>query len=147
MNKFIPALKDKAIFLGWISGLILAGSLLWSLTFPFRSACLMRAVNKNLILIDDDRVLASPIRQPYTGQFPLGCWYTIAGSESLFFVFTIMGEGSLIPCGAEISKDGRMKELVPLGLHARQFMERMPGGLIQIYTRRIESAVAGKRGI
>ena len=146
MNEVVPVLKDRAILFGWIAGLVLAGSLLWSLTFTYRSVCLMRMVNKNLVLMNDERVLSAPIRQPYTGKFPLGCWYTLTDSDSVFFVFVIMREGILIPCGAEITKDGKMRELAPLGLHARQMMLRLPDGLIQVYARRIETAAA-KGGI
>jgi hypothetical protein len=141
----IPLLKDRAVLAGWIVGLVLAAALLWSLTFPFRSVCLMRSVNRSFIETGDDRRLLAPLSRPPKGQFPFGCWYNLDKQETLFFVFTVMRDGMLVPCGAEIS-GGRVTEIVPLGSHALQVMERIPPGLIQVYTHRIESALAADRG-
>ena len=146
MTVFASGLKDKAILLGWITGLILAAVLVWSLTFNFRSACLMRSANRSLADMEDSRRLVTPLRRPFSGQFPLGCWYTVAESDSVFFVFTVMRDGILVPCGAEISGEGKVKNIVPMGNHARQVLERIPPGLIHIYTRRIESAITLNRG-
>jgi hypothetical protein len=83
---------------------------------------------------------------------PLGCWYRVSGTDSLFFVFSIMRGGILVPCGAEISANGKLVEVIPLGGHARQVMSQIPQGMIQVYVRRIESAAfvltsaAGKGG-
>jgi hypothetical protein len=139
------ALKDRAILAGWIAGLILAGALLWSFTFPFRSSCLMRSVNRTFVETGDERRLLTPLSQPVKGQFPFGCWYTLDKPDTLFFVFTVMRDGIFVPCGAEIS-GGDVTEIVPLGNHARQVMERIPPGLINVYTNRIESALAVSRG-
>jgi len=142
MKDMTLELKDKMVFAGWIAALILVASLLWSLSFPFRADCLMRATNKVLIAMDDRRHLAAPVLRPSTGPAPLGCWYRLYESGSLFFVFTVMREGILVPCGAEISEQGQVVEIIPLGNHARQVMERIPQGLIQVYVRRIESGAA-----
>ncbi|MDR0289335.1 MAG: hypothetical protein LBI06_00180 [Treponema sp.] len=144
-------MKDKAILFGWIAGLLLIVSLLWSFSFQFRSVCLMRVVNK-LVMTDNayagqTRILAAPLVQP-SARGPLGCWYTIAGSDSIFFVFAIMKDGILVPCGAEISKAGKITEMIPLGSHARQVMGQIPQGQLQVYVHRIESvaaAIAGER--
>jgi len=136
------ALKDRAVFAGWVAALVLIAALLWSLSFPFRSDCLMRATNKILISMNDNRHLAAPVLRPFAGPAPLGCWYRLYESGSLFFVFVIMREGILVPCGAEISGQGEVVEIIPLGNHARQVMEQIPQGLIQVYIRRIESAAA-----
>ena len=146
MTEFTASLKDRGILFGWIAGLLLAAALLWSLSYHFRAACLMRSVNRSLIDMQDDRRLVTPLRRPLAGQFPLGCWYTVDGTDSLFFVFTIMRDGILVPCGAEISAEGKVKDIVPVGSHARQVLDRIPRGVIHIYTRRIESAFAVNRG-
>jgi len=142
MNDMTSVLKDRAMCAGWIAGLLLAAALLWSLTFPFRSECLMRAVNKVLISTNDDRHLAAPVLHHSAGPAPLGCWYKVYESNSLFFVFAVMWEGVLVPCGAEISEQGNIVEIIPLGNHARQVMHQIPPGLLQVYARRIESAAA-----
>ena len=144
MTVLVSSLKDRAVLLGWIAGLVLAATLLWSLSFPFRSACLMRSANKSLIETGDERRLSAPLPRPVKGQFPLGCWYTLEGSESLFFVFTVMRDGIFVPCGAEISGEGKVTGIVPLGSHARQVMDYIPRGVIDVYRHRIEYALAGR---
>ena len=140
MSNFIPVLKNRVIFLGWIAGLVLAASLLWSFSFSFRLTCLMRVTNKILISMNDERRLSIPLHYAAKGPVSLGCWYSLAESDSSFFVFTVMREGILVPCGAEISAEGKVTEIIPLGSHARQVMDRIPRTLMQIYVHRIESA-------
>jgi len=147
MTNLTVVLKDRAIFVGWIAGLVLIASLLWSLSFPFRAFCLMRSTNKVFIAMDDSRRLIAPL--PHSGgPVSLGCWYRLSGSSfnmagsGVFYVFALVQGGILVPCGAEISETGEVLEIIPLGNHARQIMKRTPAGLIQLYIRRIESAAA-----
>jgi len=142
MKDMTSALKDKVVFTSWIAALALISSLLWSLSFPLRADCLMRATNKVLISMDDHRHLGAPVLRSPAGPAPLGCWYRLYESGSLFYVFAIMREGILVPCGAEISEQGKIVEIIPLGNHARQVIDQIPQGLIQVYVRRIESAAA-----
>ena len=142
MKNTTSALKDRMIFAGWVAVLVLVAVLLWSLSFSFRSNCLMRATNKILISMDDHRHLGAPVLHPVAAQAPLGCWYHLYGSDDLFFVFAVMWEGILVPCGAEISEQGEVAEIIPLGNHARQVMDQIPKGLVQVYVRRIEAAAA-----
>ena len=142
MKNLTVVLKDRAILAGWIAGLILIASLLWSLSFPFRAFCLMRSTNKVLITMDDSRRLVAPL--PHSAvPASLGCWYRLSGSGSdgsFFYVFALVQGGILVPCGAEISGKGEVLDIIPLGSHARQIMKRIPPGMIQMYVRRIESA-------
>jgi len=140
MNDLTSVLKDRAIFLGWIAGLTLVAALLWFGSFPFRSTCLMRSTNRVLAAMDDNRHLTSPLLRPVAGPVPLGSWYRLFNSNSIFLVFSIMQGGILIPCGAEISERGEVVEIIPLGSHALQVMDQIPPNLIQIYSRRIEAA-------
>ena len=141
MINITAALKDRAIFLGWIAALALIAALCWSLTFSFRSACLMRSANRVLAAQDDGRRLSAPL-VPFAATGPLGCWYSLADSTSVFFVFAIMRDGILVPCGAEVSESGEVTRLVPLGSHARKVMDRIPQGVVQVYVHRIETAAA-----
>ncbi len=142
MNKLSPALKDRLILLGWIAGLLLAASLAWSLSFHYRADILMRSVNKALDAAGDTRRISSPLPRRSARPAPMGFWYRLYESDSLFFVFVIMNEGIFIPCGAEIGKDGKAVDIVPLGSHARQIIGRIPRGVIQVYIRRVESAAS-----
>ena len=149
MTNLTVLLKDRAILAGWIVGLVLIGSLLWSLSFPFRAFSLMRSTNKVLIAMDDSRRLVAPLPHSAVAPASLGCWYRLSGSSfniagsGLFYVFALVQGGILVPCGAEISETGEVLEIIPLGSHARQIMKRIPPGMIQMYIRRIESAAAG----
>jgi len=142
MNKLSPIVKDRLILLGWIAGLLLAASLVWSLSFPYRSAFLMRSVNKALEAAGDERIIYTPLPRGFTKPALMGFWYRLYKSETSFFVFVIMNEGILVPCGVEIDGDGKAAGLVPLGGHARQIIGRIPQGVIQVYIRRIESAAS-----
>jgi hypothetical protein len=142
MNKLSPIVKDRLILLGWIAGLLLAASLAWSLSFPYRSALLMRSVNKTLEAAGDKRIISAPLPGRFTKPALMGFWYRLSESDSLFFVFVIMNEGILVPCGAEINGDGKAVDIVPLGSHARQVIGRIPQGVIQVYLHRIESAAS-----
>ena len=146
MFKIAPALKDKAIFLGWIAGLVLVASLIWTLSFSFRALRLMHSTNRILAAMEDSRRLDAPLHRPFSVQVPLGFWYSLDGGDSLFFVFAIMHNGILVPCGVEISSRGELASIIPLGSHARRAMGRLPQGLVQVYARRIESAVARGMG-
>jgi len=137
-----PIVKDRLILAGWIAGLLVAVSLAWSLSFPYRSALLLRSVNKALESAGDPRIISSPLPGG-TRHTLMGLWYRLFESDSSFFVFVIMNEGILVPCGVEITKEGKAVGIVPLGNHARQIMGRIPKGVIQVYLRRIESASAG----
>ena len=145
MNKLIPLLKGRAVFWAWIAGLLLAAALVWSLSFSFRASCLMRATNKVLASMNDERRLAAPLPSLSVRPVPLGCWYSLTESSSLFLVFTVMQGGILIPCGAEITENGEIMEIIPLGSHSRQVMEKMPRALLQVYVHRIETAMRRER--
>jgi len=140
MNDFVPALKDRAMFLAWVAALVLVASLLWFFTFSFRMELLMKVTNKTLHSMNDQRTLAAPLPHRSAG---LGCWYSIDESDTLFYVFAILREGILVPCGAEISRKGEVIEIIPLGNHARQVIGRIPQSYIQVYARRIEASAAG----
>jgi len=146
MNKLSPTVKDRLILMGWFAGLLLAASLAWSLSFPYRSHSLMKSINNALHAAGDTRILASQLPGRYTRPAPMGFWYKVYESDSLFFVFVIMNEGILVPCGVEINTDGKAVGIVPLGGHARQVIGRIPQGVIQVYLRRIESAASAGRG-
>jgi len=142
MNKLSPQVKDRLILLGWIAGLLLAASLTWSLSFPYRADSLMKSVNNALETSGDTRIIFSPLPRRFARPSPLGLWYRLYKSDSLFFVFVIMHEGILVPCGVEISEEGKAVDIVPLGTHARQVIDRIPQGVIQVYIRRVESVAA-----
>jgi hypothetical protein len=136
-------IKDRAIFIGWIGGLILIGGLFWVFTTPLREQFLMRSVNRVFILSENPRRLEAPlhIKRSAGKLSPLGVWYSLVNSPDSFFVFTIVENGVLAVCGASVSPDGLVPEIIPLSVHAAQVVKRLPPGLIQMYVRRIEAFV------
>lgn len=142
---FVPQLKDRAIFFGWIAAFVVAGALLWNLSFPLRAQRLMRSVNRALTAMDESRQAAAPLVRPALKSVPLGIWYSLAGSDSALFVFVIMNNGILVPCGAEVSREGTVTAVFPLGAHARRVFDRLPAGITGVYARRVEAAFAAAR--
>ncbi|MDR1251559.1 MAG: hypothetical protein LBK62_05270 [Treponema sp.] len=142
----VSELKGRAIFLAWIAGILLAGLLLWSLTQSLQARNLLRAVNKVLISLEDSRRLSAPLGRRAVTTNPMGIWYSMLGSSASMFVFPIMWDGILIPCGALVSSEGKVEELLPLTGHARQVLDQLPQGLVQLYVRRVEAAAAVRGG-
>jgi hypothetical protein len=141
-------IKGWAVFFGWIGGLILMGGIIWFLTQPLRTQALMRSVNRILSTGEDPRRLeaALSVPRPFGSAAPQGNWYALANSEDAFFVFPIMRDGLLVLCGAQVSRTGRVVEIIPLSDHAKQVIKNIPNGMIQMYIRRIEALGAGRGG-
>jgi hypothetical protein len=141
-------IKDRAVFVGWIGGLVLIGGIIWFLTQPVWTSFLMRSVNRVLSLEGDQRRLNARllIPRPSGSVGPLGSWYTMVNSKDTFFVFTIMRDGVLVLCGAQVSPEGIVTAIVPLSDHAKQVLPDIPQGIIQTYIRRIEALGAGAEG-
>jgi hypothetical protein len=76
----------------------------------------------------------------------MGVWYSMNNSSSDMFVFVIMWDGILIPCGALVSPEGKVGALIPLSGHAKQIMGWLPQSVVGMYIRRIEAAAAGRGG-
>ena len=132
--------KDKAVFASCIFFVIIIFTLIWKFSSSFRTELLMRSVNNTLYAMNDNRHLYASAEMPNKTNVPIGYCYAISGSESLFYVFSIMWEGILVPCGAEISEEGEVSNLTPIGNHARQIFKYIPEEQIMVYTRRFESA-------
>jgi hypothetical protein len=145
MTDLTPVIKDRLILAGWIAGLMVAITLLWSMTFHFRATVLMYSANKALISMGDQRRLLSPLPRAPVESVPMGHWYRLLESGSLFFIFGIMRDGILIPCGAEITEDGKVSGIIPLSSHARKALGHIPQGVVNVYVQRIESAVAAAK--
>ncbi|MCL2802070.1 MAG: hypothetical protein FWD28_09965 [Treponema sp.] len=131
-------MKDKAILIGWIIGLLLLISLIWILTAPLQSHYLLRTVNNILINNEDPRRLSEPVKQPRSKAEPLGYWFSISGSTDKMFVFGVFQDGILVPLGAIVSSNGSVKQLLPLSAHAVQSFEIIPKSILQMYVSRIE---------
>ena len=145
-NPLIPKLKDAAIFIGWIGGLILIAGLAWFFTQPLRSRLLHRAVNRALEQSDNSFRLGEPV-SPRLTRAGLGSSFSMAdisGRRSFFgsrvFVFTFVGEGFFFPCAAVLGPDGRVQEFIPLTSYGRRMMSRTSPEILRIHARRIEGA-------
>jgi hypothetical protein len=139
--KNIYDLKDKAILLGWIFGLLMIISVIWIISQQAQAFNLLRTVNNVFINNDDLRRVSKyvPIKQGKAS--PLGYLYSMYNSSGYFFVFTVFQDGILVPLGAVISDNGSVEEIIPLSAHAVQIFDKIPISILQIHIRRIESTV------
>jgi len=131
-------LKDKAILLGWIAGLLLFISLLWIFTQPVQINYLLRTVNNVFINKDDPRRISAYLPQKTGKAELLGYWYSMQNSEKRMFVFGVFQDGSLLPVAAVVSANGEVEELIPLSVHAVQVFDNLPESIKQMYIARIE---------
>lgn len=149
-------LRDAALLLGWIAGLILIVGLCWFFTQPLRSRLLLRAVNRVLLESGDSRRLeelpqnGTLKREP--GISAIGSWYNVSGispsghspgesapEEAKAVVFTFIGEGSFFPCAAIVGSGGEVQEFIALTSHGKRLIKQVSPGILRIYSNRISS--------
>jgi len=141
-------LKDKAVLLGWVAGLLAVIAAIWILTQTFQANNLLRTVNTVFINSGDSRRLLSYEGKSKEQTGLLGYWYSMYNSFDKFFVFTFFQDGILIPLGAVVSTNGTVQEVIPLSAHAMQTFEKIPNNILRIYVTRIEAeALVNTRGI
>jgi len=145
-NPLVPHVKDAAIFLGWIAGLVLIAGLCWFFTQPVRNVFLQKAVNRVLEQSGDVRRLDAPLLIKSPG--PFGSWFSVfeppgrpaAGSSegTKAFVFSFIGGGFFFPCAAIVTPEGTVKEFIPLNKYGERMIKQVSPGILRIYARRIE---------
>lgn len=133
-------LKDKAILLGWISGLLAIIALIWILTQPLQTYHLLRTVNNVLSSSGSSQRVTAHIAHNTGRTGLLGYWYTMLNSTNRMFVFAVFQDGILIPLGAVVTADGNVDDIIPLSAHAVQIYDNIPQSILQIYIERIEEA-------
>ena len=131
-------IRDRAVFSGWIAGLLIAIALIWILTRPMQERYLLRTVNRALIVSGDSRRLSAQTAKPAGKSSLLGYWYSMRDSTDRMFVFGAIQDGILVPCGAIVAANGEVREIIPLSAHAGQVLENMPQGIMRMYAQRIE---------
>ncbi|MDR2101421.1 MAG: hypothetical protein LBP43_02505 [Treponema sp.] len=139
-------MREKALFFGWIGGLLLLGGLLWFFTQPVRLRITGAAVNRILNSREYPRRLGDPIPRGQLNRslISLGNWYTLENLRDRSpagqaLVFSLIAEGGQAPCTAIISPEGKVEELIPLNVHGEWMLKRLPRETLGLYIRRIES--------
>jgi diphthamide synthase subunit DPH2 len=133
-------IQEKAILYGWVVLILFLMSLLWAVTTGAQKHNLLRSVNSVLVASGETKRI-SDYSGPHIGKAGLlGYWYSIINSQDKMFVFTVFQDGILIPLGASVTAAGSVYEIIPLGAHAVQVMEKMPESILKIYITRIEAA-------
>jgi hypothetical protein len=132
-------LKDKAVLLGWIAGLLIIILVIWSFSQNIQSYNILKAVNNVFINNDDSRRLISYIPVNTNKTEIMGYWYLFNNSQEMMFVFNYFQDGILIPLGAVVSPDGNVIEIIPLSAHAIQVFDDLPQRILQMYIKRIET--------
>jgi hypothetical protein len=133
-------MKDKAILLGWITGLLLLISVLWITIQSVQAFNVLRAVNGVFMNNDDSRRVNKFLHVKAGKAEALGFWYSMYNSTDKMFVFTAFQDGILIPLGAIVLPNGTVSEIMPLSAHAVQIFDKLPKSILQMYTGRIEEA-------
>lgn len=133
-------MKDKAILLGWVAGLLLLISTLWIFTQRAQAFYLLWTINSVLINNDDSRRVSESLRTKAGKTEALGYWYLMYNSTNKMFVFTVFQDGILIPLGAIVTPNGTVDEILPLSAHATQVFDTIPKSILQMYVNRIEDA-------
>jgi len=131
-------LKDKAVLFGWMAGLLLLISVLWIFTSSVQSNNLLRSINSILTSNEDNRRVLKYIRHKPGKADLLGYRYSMLNTTDKMFVFGIFQDGILVPLGAILSEQGKVKEILPLSAHAVQVFESLPKSILQMYINRIE---------
>ena len=134
----IKKLRFKALYTGWILGLLLLISLFWIFSQRPQMYNLMRTVNNVFINNNDSRRITSHLQVKNQGSGILGYWYFINYSSDKLFVFTLFRDGILLPLGAVVSADGIVNEVIPLSAHAEQVFDDIPESILKMYIKRIE---------
>ncbi|WP_461256222.1 hypothetical protein [Treponema sp. R80B11-R83G3] len=132
-------MKDKAILLGWITGLLLLISVLWISIQSVHAFYVLRAVNSVFMNNEDSRRVSKFLHSKAGKAQVLGFWYSMNSSDKMF-VFTVFKDGILVPCGAIVSPEGTVSEIMPLSAHAMQIFDGLPKSVLQMYMGRIEEA-------
>jgi len=139
----IKKLKNKALFYGWIIGLLILTSLFWILTQQPQTFNLMRTVNNVLIHNNDSRRVAAHTQVKTANAGILGYWYLMYNSPDKMFVFTLFHDGILLPLGAIVSPNGTVNDVIPLSAHAAQVFDDIPESIFKTYIKRIEDTASG----
>ena len=132
-------LKDGAILMAWIAGLIVIASLIWFPTQSFRSSLLLKNVNRVLEEYGDNRRLGEPVSPGWftmTRTDPAAAGYLNEGRK--VFIFTFIGEGTFFPCAAVVAPGGTVEEFIALNNYGDKILKQIPPGVLKIYMRRIE---------
>jgi hypothetical protein len=137
-------LRDAVLCAAWIGGLILAGFLLWFFTQSLHERSLLKQANRIFMVSDESFYLDVPLSKArsYGKKSPPGVWYSLKNSNNRVFVFSMIHEGILLPCAAEVNPLGKVEKIVPLNLHASQIMKRLPHGVIEMWGRRVENCAS-----
>lgn len=133
-------LRDYALLVGWIIGLIVLGAIAWSFTQTVRDQFLLNAVNRVLYNSGETRRLLQPLSaQPFSdtqGAFVQGVWYS-TNDGSFAFVFAFIAGGTFFPSAAILDSNGNVQEFIPLNNHGKRIINYLPERILQINARRI----------
>jgi len=138
--KDIQEIKNKAVLLGWIAGLLILISLIWILSQPVQAHYLLRSINNVFINNNDERRVINYIQKRPGKTGLIGYWYSMYNTKENMFVFTVFKDGILVPLGAIVSDTGNVQEIIPLSAHAVQIFNNLPQSILQMYIRRIEAS-------
>jgi hypothetical protein len=139
--KNIQEIRDKAVLLGWVAGLLMLISLIWIFSQPVQAHYLLRSINNVFIYNNDERRVINYLKKGHGKTGLIGYWFSMYNTKENMFVFTVFKDGILVPLGAIVSDTGNVQEIIPLSAHAVQIINSLPQSILQMYIRRIEASL------
>jgi hypothetical protein len=140
IKKYFFKFKAAIIFSGWIVGILVVGGLLWFFTEDFRDDRVIRTINAILINNNDDRRLQSGLPDDNTSGtfFQNYQRFSLLGSGGTVVVATAYHSSIPFVFAAFIDQNGNIYDILPLGNHSVQVMERIDQKNLDVYTIHIE---------
>jgi hypothetical protein len=141
LKSLAAGLGDAGVLMIWIGGFVLAGCLVWGLSWRPRMQTVVNLVNKKLEMIESAVTLEAPV-SPWLRagrRTQLGVWFTLAQGQGMAIVYSIPHEGVLLPFAAIIDNTGIVTETLALSVNAEKTITRMHPGIPLLWTRRIEA--------
>ena len=152
-NTLFLRFKDPLLLLGWITVFILIAGLSWHFTQPMRNRLMLNSVNRVLEQSGEDRKLGKPLDSAgeQFGSLLMGSWFSVIDpaqsgfpetggqpGEANAYVFAFIAGGTIFPCAAIITPDGKAEEFIPLNSHGEKVLKQLSPEVLGIYARRIE---------
>jgi hypothetical protein len=138
---FAAGMGDAGVLMIWLGSFVLAGCLVWGLSWKPRMQTVVNLVNKSLETRESGVRLEAPV-SPWLRagrRTQLGQWFTLAEGRGRAIVYSIPHEGVLLPFAAIIDNDGSITATLPLSVNAEETITRIHPGIPLLWTRRIEA--------
>jgi hypothetical protein len=140
IKNFFTNLGEKAIFSIWITGVILAGALIWGLTGNLRNSTTADMIDTFFVETGERRRIGEAI-SPWglPGKVTqLGTWFTLSDKEIALY-FPIYKDGIFSPFLAIINDEGQLGAFIPLSKNGEVMLDRLSADYLLLCVEKIKS--------